>query len=200
MLAGAPDSGARAIGHAMARNDMDTPDDLPRGLEERLGAAAFRYLDRYETSIANLHRILIRRAEKLGAPADPRVAAIIGTLLARLQGQGLIDDRRYARMKARSLLRRGRSRPAIVAWLRQKGVAAEIVGEALEALDEAFGDSELIAIAVFARRRRLGPFSTGDGDGDKTLAAFARAGFSYELTKKLLAMSRETVDRTLSAV
>ena len=56
---------------------------------------------------------------------------------------------------------------------------------------------ELEAAIAFARRRRLGPFAPA-GDAmtprDKALAAFARAGFTLEVSRRVLQTPAEELD------
>jgi len=54
-------------------------------------------------------------------------------------------------------------------------------------LREEAGDPDLAAACAFARRRRLGPYRRGAGDRVKELAAFARAGFSRDAARAVLA-------------
>lgn len=151
---------------------------------------ALHYLERYASSAENLRRVLLRRARRHGAgDAEQRAVAavLIDSLLARYAAAGLIDDAAYAAGRAESLQRRGHSRQAIRARLRQKGVAAGIAAEALAGLASAGTDPDLAAACAFARRRRLGPYRRGPTDPARELAAFARAGFARPVAEAVLA-------------
>ncbi|MGF1631758.1 MAG: regulatory protein RecX [Kiloniellaceae bacterium] len=159
----------------------------PEGLER----SALYYLERYDSSSGHLRRLL-RRKIQLSARVhgtDPEEGrAAVERLIARLTGLGLLDDARYARERARSLLARGTSSAMIRARLRAKSLPADLVEAALA---EAAGDDaahELRAALRYAQRRRLGPYRLQDRDErrEKDLAALGRQGFEYETARRIV--------------
>jgi len=155
---------------------------------------ALHYLGRYANSAEGLRRVLLRRARRhLGEDraALAGAAAAIDALVARYQASGLVDDAVYAGAQARARLRRGQSLRTIRAGLAARGIGAEDAAMALDSLRED-GDPDLAAACAFARRRRLGPYRRAAEDRDKSLAAFARAGFTRATAEAVLAC--ETVD------
>ena len=160
---------------------------------QRLENMALYYLGRYASSSANLRRVLMRKVERAAAAhgADPAEGAkLIEDLIARYLRSGLIDDRAYAAQKAASLQRRGASRFGIKGKLRQKGVEGALIDDALQSLEEQGGSaSELAAACALVRRRRLGPYrekSKRKAMRDKDLAALSRAGFGFEVARRVL--------------
>lgn len=173
---------------------------LPRRMTaERLENIALHYLGRYASSSGNLRRVLMRRVERAAAahgddPADG--ARLVDALIARYQRSGLIDDRAYATQKAASLQRRGASRFGIRGKLRQKGVEADLIDDAVTILDEGgSGAGELAAACALIRRRRLGPYrAAGQRTAmrQKDLATLARAGFGLTVARRALAAPDRT--------
>ena len=160
----------------------------PKSLE----AAALHYLERFASSAENLRRVLMRRVFKSARvhEIDPDEAARwIDAIVERFARSGLLDDARYAENLAHSLSRRGVALRGIRARLRQKGVASEAIDQALAGLAEDAADPDLTAALALARRRRLGPHRDPASRAefrDKDLAALARAGFSYDLARRLI--------------
>lgn len=160
-----------------------------------LEQAALFYLERYAASSGQLRRVLLRRvkrAEMLGAAADEIGAARdrIEALITRLLASGILDDRRFAESQAQSLQRRGTSRRHIRQRLAAKGIARDFVEDALEAMEPEGETGELAAACMLARRRRLGPYRAPGKRGEfreKDLAALARAGFSLDVARRVLA-------------
>lgn len=160
-----------------------------------LNNIALHYLERFASSAANLRRVLMRRVKRSAAHhgSDPEEgAALVDSLIRRFEASGLLDDQRYAAAKAASLRRRGGSRRAISGRLAQHGVAAELVAETLQALEREPGGNDLAAACAFIRRRRLGAYRTArvapEKDmATKDMAALARAGFSFEIARRVLA-------------
>ncbi|MDE2229969.1 MAG: RecX family transcriptional regulator [Alphaproteobacteria bacterium] len=170
------------------------PRTLPRRMTaERIENVALHYLSRYASSSGNLRRVLMRRVERAAAAHgdDPAAGAhLIEELIAQFLRSGLIDDRAYATQKAASLQRRGASRFGIRGKLRQKGVQADLVVDAVGTLDESgAGAGEFAAACALIRRRRLGPCRPAAMRGamrQKDLAALARAGFGLDIARRAL--------------
>jgi regulatory protein len=172
-----------------------------------LNAIALHYLERFASSAENLRRVLMRRVRRAAAhhDSDPAEgAALVEALILRFQQSGLLDDPRYAAAKAASLQRRGGSRRVIAGRLARQGVAAELIAETLHGSD----GSDLAAACAFIRRRRLGVYRAsasrpGAPEKDsvmKDMAALARAGFSFDIARRVLACADiEAVEALLGA-
>ena len=157
--------------------------------------AALYYLSRYATSAENLRRVMMlkvmRSAQHHGTDPEDG-AALIEAMIGRFLGSGLLDDWAYARTRADSLHRRGNSARVIRGKLKQKGVGDDVITAALDARGEDTDDGEdpeLTAAVTLAKRRRLGPFANkppNDEQREKHLAALARAGFSYDVARRVI--------------
>ena len=161
-----------------------------------LNQIALDYLARFATSKKRVHDMLVRRIRKSthfhGDDPAPMLVAV-DQIIARLEEKRLLDDQAFAGMKAASLTRRGTSRRQIGAKLAQMGIGQEARGTAMEGLTEEFGDVEESAALAYAKRRRLGRFRARHIAGEqraaqakRDLAAMARAGFSFDLAKRVL--------------
>lgn len=157
--------------------------------------AALYYLQRFATSAENLRRVLTRKVDRSAHfhGTDPDEGrAQVEDIIGRFLRSGLLDDDAYARARVQSLHRRGNSARVIRGKLKQKGVGDDIIAAALDARGEDTEDGEdpeLTAAVTLAKRRRLGPFSTKPPDGEqreKHLAALARAGFSYDVARRVI--------------
>ena len=172
----------------------------------RLANAALFYLSRYAASEASLRRVLnnkIRRASMMDKDfADDKESKKnlfeeIEIIIAKHKKTGAINDKSYAEMKVASLRRSGKSARYITQSLRQKGVDSDLIERALvPEEDENPQDVERAAAVKLARRRRLGPFrKAGVGDDPKLrtkeFATLVRAGFSFDVAKKVLGAEPE---------
>ncbi len=176
---------------------------LPPPDEAALHEAALAYLARFAATEATLTRALLRRIDRWARRSESPVAAAqtaaaraaARAVVARLVAAGAVDDRGFAEARATRLRRAGRSRRAVAAHLAARGVDAATRGTALPDDPEA----ELAAAVAFARRRRLGPFGTGqEPAGPRVLAAFARAGFAQEVARTALALAPEEAEAILA--
>jgi regulatory protein len=162
-----------------------------RATAEHLENAALHYLERFASSAAHLRRVLMRRVERSARVHGTDRAegvALVDDIVARFVRSGMVDDRVYAEGRAAALFRRGTAPRAIRAALGAKGVAAPTIEAVLGTLGNG-GNPELVAATALARRRRLGPFrpaETRAGRRNKDLAALARAGFGYDVARRVI--------------
>lgn len=158
----------------------------------RLEKAAFDYLGRYMAATETLRRVLERRVLRAGrhGPVDQDEAqALIENVVAKCQRLGLVDDQRFAEVRAASLARRGDSPRAILAKLAQKGIDGETAQSALAKLrEESETDLALTSAVRLAERRRLGPYRLRDRElhRDRDLAALARAGYGLAIARAIV--------------
>jgi regulatory protein len=158
-----------------------------------LERAALYYLERFSASAGHLASILRRKIARRGLPDGVEMEEVegwIGALLEKLTRLGYLDDEAYARMRAQSLIARGRPLRAVRQGLAQKALDPEIIDGALAAYREGMADPDLAAAIRYLRRRRLGPArleeATRRPSYQKDMAALARAGFSYDIARRLL--------------
>ncbi|MGE0667780.1 MAG: RecX family transcriptional regulator [Sphingomonadales bacterium] len=113
----------------------------------------------------------------------------IDAIAERFLALGLLDDEAYARARAATLRRRGKPGRVIRQALAAKGIAHATAADAVATLPGDADDPDLEAAVAFARRKRLGPYGAagaGEERRRKELAAFARAGFSYGVARRVL--------------
>lgn len=159
--------------------------------------AAMAYLERYASSTENLRRVLQRKVMKRCRQRDEdpmQHHGLIEEAIAAALRAGLVDDDRYAQAKAASLRRRGRSARAIQARLSAKGIDRTVIAAALDSTE----DTEEEAAHVLARRRKLGPYRLRERAvyRDKDMAALCRAGFSFDIVRRLMEDGRDAEARS----
>ncbi|NVK36052.1 MAG: RecX family transcriptional regulator [Rhodobacteraceae bacterium] len=158
--------------------------------EERLTRSAIHYLDRYASSVSNLRSVLKRKVSRAARSHDKdpeEFSELIELVVAKCERSGMVNDTDYAATKVASLRRRGRSQRQIEAQLKSKGVADETLYKALDAHDS----DDWNAAQTYARRRKLGPWRTRGPLAEfrqKDMAALCRAGFSYDIARKIMAL------------
>lgn len=158
------------------------------------------YLERHFTSSRHLKRLLMQRVTRsIAEHGGERAAAeaLVDAEIARLLEAGALDDRRYAEDKARTLHARGGSAARIREALHGKGIPGSLVADAVKSLvedDNTGANVEFEAARTWARKRRLGPWRTGEGDADlrrKELGKLARAGFSWAIASRIVGATDE---------
>jgi len=153
---------------------------------------ALHYLERYASSSAHLRRLMLVKVARSAAAHGTDAASgrdEVDKLIRSLEATGLLDDGAYAGAKAQALHRRAQSARAIRSALAAKGIAADLIAEALEVLGEEAEAPELSAALAYARKRRLGPYRAAGARSDareKDLAALGRRGFDYDLARRVI--------------
>jgi regulatory protein len=177
--------------------------------EARLRHIAAWYLERYDASRKRLLDVLLRRVRRAAAffgEDEGPWRELAEQVADGLCATGLVDDARHARETARQMRERGKSELHIRLALRQRGIAAHLIDAALapDPDDEVDEDAspDRVAAARYVRRRGLGPCRRPgpvDAPADperhrKDVAALARAGFSFDDARAVLALSRDEVE------
>jgi len=144
---------------------------------------AIDYVGRYATTKAKLAAYLRRKLRERGwaGEGEPPVAVLV----ERFASHGYVDDGAFAAVRTESLLRRGYGGQRIASALRHAGIEQDIA----DALRPRIEEGAEAAAWAFARRRRLGPFSTKTSDvaeKRRQFAAMLRAGHAMDVTQKVL--------------
>lgn len=179
----------------------------PIASEEALKDLALSYALRFPGTTERLKKHLHK---KVGEAIDAGLAPLtarrwIDPVIATLTRVKVLDDALYAEHRARTLHRRGRSTRLITRDLELKAAPKTAIDTALDTLVDD-GATDFKAAVLLAKKKRLGPFGTGLASQDrdarvklrtKQLGALARAGFSFEIARKVVdAPSRESLDET----
>jgi regulatory protein len=166
----------------------------PRKISAKyLENAAVYYLQRYSSTVAGLRKALIRKIDRSvrehgGTRAEHLPA--VELLLQKLERSGLLNDQSFTLHKADSLRAAGKSTRVIALKLRQKGVPTALANTHIARVKADISDDE--AARMHARKKRLGPFRREANPlsrkefRQKDLAAMARAGFSYDVAKRII--------------
>ena len=183
----------------MAKRNVAANYKVPRKVTRKsLENSAFYYLRRCSSSSENLRRILCKRAKRSAQYHGTDVSAgqlWVNEIIKKFLANKLLDDIRYAETKCLSVHRKGGSKQTIRKKLQEKGIAPDIIEQTFTLLDQYSIDPELIAAAITARRRRLGPYrSRGHRNNfrERDLASLARAGFNYSIASWVIDV--DTVD------
>ncbi len=113
-------------------------------------------------------------------------------VINEFQEYGYLNDEAYLKAMLQSLRSsKGLSTRMILIKLQQKGFKESEIKEALALLPSESADnkeSEWEAALTFAKRKKLGPYhpTPARKTPEQQLAAMARAGFPYEIGKKLV--------------
>ena len=146
---------------------------------------AIDYLSKFSSSKANLERILKGKIRRLKLEKKDKhiLYSSINDILTKLENNNFINDSQYSSSKIRNFIFQGKSKMFIKSYLFQKGVDTLIINNSLEECKLENNNWEEEAAKTFVRKKNL---SNEKEFREKNLAKMARAGFSYEISKKTL--------------
>lgn len=170
----------------------DTP--TPRMLSWARNSTIYRLERRMHTEKQLFDAIWRKARQKFENISEAQARALADSAVRFAYDNKALDDAAYAEISSRSGMRGGRSKRAIAQKLSQKGVARSTVAAAIAEVDD------FHAALVLARKRAFGPFRKGELDEKrkaKELSVFARAGFSFDIGKRVFEMSLDEAQEAL---
>ena len=172
------------------------------------------YLERFAASKAHFKTVMKRKVKRsclYHTDQDyDECAEMVDALADKFEELGLLNDALYTRGCVEGFRRRGLSRSAILNKMRVKGIDRDATLEVLNHIDAEIYDgedlSEKRSALKLARKKKLGPYvvegKTNHLDDNekrkaqqRALGAFARAGFSYALSRWVLDLVPEDLDK-----
>ncbi len=153
--------------------------------KDKLLKYAIYYLSKYSSSKKNLEFILKKKIRRLSDEKKIRFQLYneIKIIIEKLEKLNLINDQVFVESKIQSLQYQAKSKNYIKQYLFQKGINKQLIEEQISLFYKINKDLEKENALKFAKKRNL---IDNDQDYQKKLSKMARAGFSYEIAKKIL--------------
>ena len=153
--------------------------------EKKLLKYAVDYLSKYDSSKVNLINVLKRKILRLKTPNYEKRKLIntVESIIIKLEKNNFINDDRYSSTKILSLSNSGKSKNFIFNYLIKKGVNKSQIQNNLNLVQQDNDNWELNSAKIFAKKKKL---LEKNQSYEKNLAKMARAGFSYDICKKIL--------------
>ena len=153
--------------------------------EKKLLKYAIDYLSKYDSSKRNLINVLKRKIFRLKITnfEKSKLINLIDSVIINLEKNKFVDDDRYSSIKILSLSKLGKSKNFISNYLIKKGIEKTQIQKNLNLMENNNNDWELDSAKIFVKKKRL---LEKNEIYEKKLAKMARAGFSYDICKKIL--------------
>ena len=145
---------------------------------------AINYLSKYSSSKKNLERILKNKIRRTNIEKKEKFILYnsIPEVLKKLEKNNFINDYNYATSKVNTLISNGKSKAFIKNYLFKKEIDEKLSSEIFTELNEVNSNWEIESARTFARKKNF----KNNNNNEKNLSKMARAGFSYEIAKKIL--------------
>ena len=146
---------------------------------------AIYYLSKYSSSKKNLEYILKKKIRRITDDKRLRFELYdeIKKIILKLENQNLINDANFTNSKIQNLITHGKSKNLIKQYLLKKGVNIELINSQISLAYKNNHNIEKENAIRFAKKKKLFDKNI---DYEKKLAKMARAGFSYDMCKKIL--------------
>jgi|TARA_B110000196_G_C20785010_1_gene492848 regulatory protein len=176
-------------------NPIRNKKDLEATIEE-LRNFSYAYLEKYSPSKQQLKMFLFKKYLKKNQKLFDKkeLFNLIDTVILSLEKNNLLSDKYYSDAKSKSYLRRGYSLNKIRYSLLQKGIDQKYIKASISQIRENETDPDFFSAIKICKKRRIGPNRVEDNRSlfyKKDISILARAGFSYETSKKVLEIPKE---------
>ena len=176
-------------------NPIKNKKDLETTIDE-IRNFAFSYLEKYSPSKQQLRIYLFKKIvkKKQNISSKKEIFNLIDTVIEFLTEHKFISDKYYSESKSKAFLRRGYSLNKIRYNLIKKGINEKYINSSISKIKENESDPDFFSAIKICKKRRIGPIRE-EGNRPifykKDISILARAGFTYELSKKILELPKE---------
>ena len=157
---------------------------------------SYSYIEKYSPSKQQLKTYLFKKLikNKQRITSKREIFNLIDTVIATLEEKKFISDKFYSDAKSKAYLRRGYSLNKIRYNLIKKGIDEKYIKASISKIKENESDPDFFSAIKICKKRRIGPCREENNRPlfyKKDISILARAGFSYETSKKVMDIPKE---------
>ena len=176
-------------------NPIRNKKDLETTIDE-LRKFSYAYLEKYSPSKQQLKTYLFKKYLKKNQKIfnKKELFNLIDIVISTLEKNNLLSDKYYSDSKSKAYLRRGYSLNKIRYSLIQKGIDQKYIKDSISNIKENESDPDFFSAIKLCKKRRIGPSRVEANRNlfyKKDISILARAGFSYETSKKVMEIPKE---------
>ena len=154
---------------------------------------AYNYVEKYAPSKQQLKIYLLKKyiTKFKGSSSKKEFSQMIDEIIVSMVENKFLNDEFYSDSKARIYLRRGYSLNKISLALKAKGIDREFIKKSLEKIKADNIDTDFVSALKLCQKKRIGAIRHENNRElfyKKDMGVLARAGFSYEISKKVLSL------------
>ena len=164
-------------------------------ITEELRSFAYSYLEKYSPSKQQLKtylfkKILTRYKSYLN---KKMIFNMIEEIINSLEQKSLVSDKYYSESRSKTFLKRGYSLNKIRYALIKKGIKEKYINSSILKIKENNPDSDVFSAIKLCKRKRIGAVREESNRAlfyKKDMSILARSGFSFEISKAVLNLSK----------
>ena len=164
---------------------------------DNLENTAIKYLEKYVSSEYQLTTILRRKIIKTSFfyKTNPKKEfEIIKPIINKFKKIGLIDDKKFSENKSLNYMEKGYSKKKIIFNLKNKRISNKNIEHGIVNLEKFYFNHELASALIFAKKKKILTLNKKEEIMDKCkkkILLMLQAGFSYDVTKKIINLNNE---------
>jgi len=176
-------------------NPIKNKKDLETTVDE-IRNWSFSYLEKYSASKQQLKTYLLKKILKKSYKSvnKKEIYNLIDVVISSLEKQKFVSDKYYSDYKSKIFYKKGYSLNKIRYNLIMKGIDQKYIKDSISKIKEKESDPDFFSAIKVCRKRRIGPRREESNRSlffKKDISILARAGFSYDISKKVLNISKE---------
>ena len=170
---------------------------------EEMRNFAFSYVEKYAPSKQQLKTYLLKKYLKISSQNERKqeITKLIDIVLSDLETNKFINDKFYSESKAKSMIRRGSSINKIRNYLIGKGVKDQFIKDTVNKINEDNSDQDFFSAIKICKKKRIGPARVEANRPlfyKKDIAVLARAGFDFEISRKVMDMTDDEYSKIIN--
>jgi regulatory protein len=167
---------------------------------EEIRKFSFSYIEKYAPSRQQLRIYLLKKFFKSSSSfiAKSELLTLIDLVISDLEKRKFISDRFYSQSKTKKFLKKGYSLNKIRNYLINKGVNEKYIKDSISKTNLEEADQDFFSAIKTCKKRRIGPNREEVNRilfYKKDMSVLARSGFNYEISKKVLDLSKEDYEK-----
>jgi len=176
-------------------NPIKNKKDLKTTVDE-IRNWSFSYLEKYSASKQQLKTYLLKKILKKSHKLTNKKEAynLIDVVISSLEKQKFVSDKYYSDYKSKIFLKRGYSLNKIRYNLISKGIDEKYIKDSISKIKDNETDPDFFSAIKICKKRRIGPCREESNRPlffKKDISILARAGFSYDISKKVLGIPKD---------
>ena len=164
---------------------------------------ALSYVEKYAPSKQQLNTYLLKKYLSFGKSKVNRssITDLIKIVLDDLEQNKFINDKFYSNSKAKNLIQRGSSINKIRNYLIQKGINDKYIKDTIEEIQDNNEDQDFFSAIKVCKKKRIGPARVESNRPlfyKKDISVLARAGFDFEISKKVMDLTEDEYSKIIN--
>ena len=163
---------------------------------EEMRNFAFIYIEKFTPSKQQLKTYLLKKylKSKTTKIKKSNISNLIDIVVEDLEKSEFINDKFYSESKAKILIKRGSSINKIRNYLISKGINEKYIKNTIDKINENNEEQDFFSAIKICKKKRIGPSRDENNRPlfyKKDIGVLARAGFNFEISKKVMDLKKE---------